>query len=63
MNRLIQEKNNRSETLITVKVSRRPQKVKKREIHLANEQSGLAFLIQTQIMFLEAMLALTSEFG
>ena len=40
MNRLIQEKNNHSETCITVKVSRRMQKV---VIMLANDTSGLAF--------------------
>ena len=40
MNTLIQEKNNHNETCITVKVSRRSQKVK---IILANDTSGLAF--------------------
>ena len=40
MNTLIQERYNHSENYITVKVSRRTQKV---EIHLANEGSGLAF--------------------
>ena len=40
MNRLIQEKNNHNETCITVKVSRRSQKV---VIMLANDTSGLAF--------------------
>ena len=39
-NRLIQEKNNHNETCITVKVSRRTQKV---VIMLANNTSGLAF--------------------
>ena len=41
MNTLIQERYNHSENCITVKVSRRTQKV---EIYLANEGSGLAFL-------------------
>ena len=40
MNTLIQEKNNHNETCITVKVSRRTQKV---VIMLANDTSGLAF--------------------
>ena len=40
MNRLIQERNNHNETCITVKVSRRTQKV---AIMLANDTSGLAF--------------------
>ena len=40
MNRLIQETNNHNETCITVKVSRRTQKV---VIMLANDTSGLAF--------------------
>ena len=40
MNILIQERHNHSENCITVKVSRRTQKV---EIYLANEGSGLAF--------------------
>ena len=40
MNRLIQERNNHSETCITVKVSRRTQKV---VIKLANDTSGPAF--------------------
>ena len=40
MNMLIQEKNNHNETCITVKVSRRPQKV---VIMLATDTSGLAF--------------------
>ena len=40
MNTLIQERHNHSENFITVKVSRRTQKV---EIHHANEVSGLAF--------------------
>ena len=40
MNRLIQERNNHNETCITVKVSRRTQKV---VIMLANDSSGLAF--------------------
>ena len=40
MNTLIQEIHNHSENYITVKVSRRMQKV---EIYLANEGSGLAF--------------------
>ena len=40
MNTLIQEKNNHNETCITVKVSRRSQKV---VIVLANDSSGLAF--------------------
>ena len=40
MNRLIQEGNNHNETCITVKVSRRTQKV---IILLANDTSGLAF--------------------
>ena len=40
MNMLIQEKNNHSETWITVKVSRRTQKV---VVMLANDTSGLAF--------------------
>ena len=40
MNTLIQERHNHSENCITVKVSRRTQKV---EIYLANERSGLAF--------------------
>ena len=42
MNTLFQERHNRSENCITVRVSRRTQK---NEIYLANEQSGLAFLI------------------
>ena len=42
MNILIQERHNHSENCIKVKVSRRTQKV---EIKLANEGSGLAFLI------------------
>ena len=40
MNNLIQEGHNHSENCITVRVSRRTQKV---EIYLANEESGLAF--------------------
>ena len=40
MNTLIQERNNHNETCITVKVSRRSQKV---VILLANDSSGLAF--------------------
>ena len=40
MNTLIQERNNHNETCITVKVSRRSQKV---VIILANDSSGLAF--------------------
>ena len=40
MNRLIQNTNNHNETCITVKVSRRTQKV---EIVLANDTSGIAF--------------------
>ena len=40
MNTLIQERHNHSENCVTVKVSRRTQKV---EIYLANEGSGLAF--------------------
>ena len=40
MNTLIQERNNHSETCVTVKVSRRTQKV---VIMLANDTSGLAF--------------------
>ena len=40
MNKLIQERNNHNETCITVKVSRRTQKV---VIMLANDSSGLAF--------------------
>ena len=40
MNSLIEERHNRSENCITVKVSRRTQKV---EIYLANERPGLAF--------------------
>ena len=40
MNRLIQETNNHNETCITVKVSRRTQKV---VVMLANDTSGLAF--------------------
>ena len=40
MNRLIQERNNHNEICITVKVSRRTQKV---VIMLANDTSGLAF--------------------
>ena len=39
-NTLIQERNNHNETCITVKASRRTQKV---EIMLANDTSGLAF--------------------
>ena len=40
MNTLIQERHNPNENCITVKVSRRTQKV---EIYLANEKSGRAF--------------------
>ena len=40
MNTVIQERNNHNETCITVKVSRRTQKV---VIMLANDTSGLAF--------------------
>ena len=40
MNTLIQERHNHSENCVTVKMSRRTQKV---EIYLANEGSGLAF--------------------
>ena len=40
MNMLTQEKNNHNETCITVKVSRRTQKI---VIMLANDSSGLAF--------------------
>ena len=40
LNRLIQERNNHNETCITVKVSRKTQKV---VILLANDSSGLAF--------------------
>ena len=40
MNTLIQERHNQSENCITVKVSRRTQKV---DIYLANERSGFAF--------------------
>ena len=42
MNTLIEERHNHSENCITVKASRRTQKV---EIYIANERSGLAFLI------------------
>ena len=45
MNILIQERHNHSESCITVKVSRRTQKV---EIYLANEGSGLAFFSTDQ---------------
>ena len=41
MKTLIQERHNHSENCITVKVSRRTQKV---EIYLANEGSGFAFI-------------------
>ena len=41
MNTLIQERHNHSQNCVTVKVSRRTQKV---DISLANEGSGLAFL-------------------
>ena len=40
MNILLQEKQNHTESCITIKMSRRRQKV---EIYLANERSGLAF--------------------
>ena len=40
MNAFIQERRNHNENCITVKVSRRTQKV---EVHLANEEPGLAF--------------------
>ena len=42
MNTFIQERQNRSENCITVKVARRTRKVK---IYIANEGSGLAFFI------------------
>ena len=41
MNTLIQERHNHSESCISVKVSRRTQKV---EIYLTNEESGLALI-------------------
>ena len=40
MNTLIQERHNHSENCVTVKMSRRAQKV---ELYLGNERSGLAF--------------------
>ena len=40
LNTLIQERHNHSENCITVKASRRTQKI---EIYLTNEESGLAF--------------------
>ena len=58
INTLIQERHNRR-SCITVKVSRRTQKV---EITLANEGSGPAFfLVQTWDAFSAAMLAMTLE--
>ena len=45
MNTLIQDRKNHNETCITVKVSRRTQKV---VIMLANDSSGLAFYTNTQ---------------
>ena len=48
MNRLIQERKNHNETCITVKVSRRRQKV---VIMLANDSSGLAFCSTDLVQF------------
>ena len=58
MNTLIQERHNHSENCVTVKVSRRTQKV---EIYLANEGSGLAFLVQIWDTFSEVMLVMILE--
>ena len=58
MNTLIQEKHNHSENCITVKVSRRTQKV---EIYLANEGSSLAFLVRIWDTFSEVMLVMNLE--
>ena len=58
MNILIQEKHNHSENCVTVKVSRRTQKV---EIYLANEGSGLAFFEQIWDTFSEVMLVMNLE--
>ena len=54
MNTLVQDRNNHNETCITVKVSRRTQKV---VIMLANDSSGLAFYTNTQtwVTFLVTM--------
>ena len=52
MNTLIQERNNHNETCITVKVSRRSQKV---VIIFANDTSGLAFRSTDWVTFLGTM--------
>ena len=52
MKTLIQERNNHNETCITVKVSRRSQKV---VILLANDSSGLASVAPTWVTFLVTM--------
>ena len=52
------KRHNHSESCITVKVSRRTQKV---EIYLAKEGSGFGFLVQTRETFSVAMLARNLE--
>ena len=58
MNTLIQERHIHNENCITVKVSRRTQKV---EIHLANEGSSLAFFSMDMGHFFEIFVG--NEFG
>ena len=58
MNTLIQERQNHSENCVTVKVSRRTQKV---ETYLANEGSGLAFFITDLGHIFDVMLVMNLE--
>ena len=58
MNILIQERHNHSKNCIKVKVSRRTEKV---EIYLANEGSGLAFIVGIWDTFSEVMLVMKFE--
>ena len=58
MNTLIQERHNHSETCITVKVSRRTQKV---EIYLAKKNLGLHSLVRIWHAFSEVMSLLNLE--
>ena len=58
MNTPIQERHKHSENCLTVKVSRRTQKV---EIYLAYEGSGLAFFSMVWDFFSEVMLVMNLE--
>ena len=58
MNFLIQERHNHSENCITVKVSRRRQKL---ETYLQDEGSGLAFLVRIWDTFLDVILLMSLE--